>query len=110
MLLFKAKDLKPVLREAIAHQCDVLLVKDQGVYIMSDMGTMQNGRHLVAYACGYHPEKDEGWYERAREAVGGDDFAEKLGFSVLTLNRLLNDKCDLKVTLTATQIITQFYP
>ncbi len=31
MLLFKAKDLKPVLREAIAHQCDVLLVKDQGI-------------------------------------------------------------------------------
>ncbi len=31
MLLFKAKDLKPVLQEAIAHQCDVLLVKDQGI-------------------------------------------------------------------------------
>ncbi|KMW74171.1 hypothetical protein TI10_08130 [Photorhabdus luminescens subsp. luminescens] len=110
MLLFKAKDLKPVLQEAIAHQCDVLLVKDQGIYIMSDIGSMQNGKYLVAYACGYHPEKDEGWYERAREESGGDDFAEKLGFSISTLNRLLNDKCDLKVALTATQIITQFYP
>ncbi|CAQ85385.1 MULTISPECIES: DUF3085 domain-containing protein [Photorhabdus] len=110
MLLFKAKDLKPVLQEAIAHQCDVLLVKDQSIYIMSDIGSMQNGKYLVAYACGYHPEKDEGWYERAWEEAGGDDFAEKLGFSISTLNRLLNDKCDLKVTLTATQIITQFYP
>ncbi|KER03585.1 DUF3085 domain-containing protein [Photorhabdus temperata] len=110
MLLFKAKDLKPVLWEAIAHQCDVLLVKDQGIYILSDNGSMQNGKRLVAYARGYHPEKDAGWYERARAEVGGDDFAEKLGFAVSTLNRLLHDKCDLKVTLTATQIITQFYP
>ncbi|NHB98843.1 DUF3085 domain-containing protein [Photorhabdus stackebrandtii] len=77
---------------------------------MSDMGSTQNGKYLVSYACGYHPEKDEGGYERAREDEGGDDFAEKLGFSISTLNRLLHDKCDLKVTLTATQIITQFYP
>lgn len=31
-LLFKGSDLKPVLAEAIANQCSIILVKDQGVY------------------------------------------------------------------------------
>ena len=31
-LRFKGSDLRPVLTEAIAGQCRVILVKDQGVY------------------------------------------------------------------------------
>lgn len=37
-LLFKGSDLKPVLAEAIANQCSIILVKDQGVYWLAERG------------------------------------------------------------------------
>ncbi|VCX92464.1 hypothetical protein BANRA_03397 [Pseudomonas aeruginosa] len=35
---FKGSDLRPVLTEAIASQCRVILVKDQGVYFLAEQG------------------------------------------------------------------------
>lgn len=47
-LLFKGSDLKPVLAEAIANQCSIVLVKDQGVYWLAERGERQaNGRPAV---------------------------------------------------------------
>lgn len=40
MLKFSAKDLKPVLPEARRNHCGVVLVKDHGVYIMSETGEL----------------------------------------------------------------------
>ena len=37
-LLFKGRDLKPVLTEAVANQCHIVLVKDQGVYWLAEDG------------------------------------------------------------------------
>jgi len=59
----------------------VLLVHDQGVYLMSngepaDMITERS--RYVAYAHGCHPDTDNNWYDTARELVGGSDFAELL--------------------------------
>ena len=55
------------------------LVKDQGVYLMSNGSprlTLDDGkRGKVVYAKGYDPERDGDWYSRARAVLGGDDFA-----------------------------------
>jgi hypothetical protein len=37
-LRFKGTDLRPVLTEAIANQCRVVLAKDQGVYFLAEQG------------------------------------------------------------------------
>lgn len=61
----------------------VILVHDQGVYLMSN-GTppdlLKEGepRRYCAYAEGCHPEKNDDWWDTARDLVGGDDFAETL--------------------------------
>lgn len=65
----------------------ILLVHDQGVYIMSNgqpgdpLEGKPKGRHFsryVAYAQGCDPRTDAGWYDTARALVGGDDFGECL--------------------------------
>lgn len=58
----------------------LFLVKDQGVYIMSN-GTNPGDKSmselgLIAYAKGCHPKVDEGWWETAWDICGGDDFCE----------------------------------
>lgn len=60
------------------------LVKDDGIYLMSNANVAQQrpdgkGR-LVVYADGFDPEIDEGVHDKAASAVGGDDFAEWIPF------------------------------
>jgi len=63
-------------------QPSFLLVKDEGVYIMSAGDPRQlieegSQRSLVAYAQGLHPG-NAGWYDRAVAICGGDDFGERI--------------------------------
>ena len=98
VLRFKAEDVRRVVEHSIAapRQSDVayttkpveapavLLVHEQGVYLMSNgqprdiLGADAADRSFCAYAIGCHPEKDADWYETARGLVGGDDFVETL--------------------------------
>lgn len=62
-----------------------LLVKDQGVYLMSngsprDIVSTDGDRKTsyLVYAKGCNPEKDEFWYDTAVDRLGGDDFAQFL--------------------------------
>lgn len=62
---------------------DVLLVKDQGVYLMSagePRDLIDGESSFVAYAKGMNPTVDpfDDWWDAARNAVGGDDFGEHL--------------------------------
>lgn len=73
----------------------LLLVGDQGVYLMSNAvpnlmadGTVakspdQKGKRYVVYAEGINPEVDEfdDWWELKRATFGGDDGAEQLPLS-----------------------------
>ncbi|EBD1360667.1 DUF3085 domain-containing protein [Salmonella enterica] len=91
MLRFSAKDLTPVLQEARKNHCGVVLVKDHGVYIMSEIGELTPRGRKVAYAKGCHPDKDEAWWETARAEVGGDDFGESIDLTESMFNRILNE-------------------
>ena len=90
VLRFKAEDVRRVVEHSIAapRQSDVayttkpveapavLLVREQGVYLMSNgqprdiVGVDAADRSFCAYAIGCHPEKDADWYETARVAMG----------------------------------------
>lgn len=80
MLRFTGTELQAVLAEAGINGCRVILVKDHGVYLMSEIGEskLEGGRKRVAYATGCNPEIDdfESWWHRARDEFGGDDFVE----------------------------------
>jgi hypothetical protein len=59
----------------------VLLVHDQGVYLMSNgqpRDIVKGESSFVAYAKGCHPDRDPDWYDTAHALVGGDDFGETL--------------------------------
>ncbi len=59
-LRFKGVDLRPVLAEAVANQCRVVLAKDQGAYFLAERGErLPGGRQkLIAYAVGCNPDVD----------------------------------------------------
>ena len=69
--------------ERLAPPC-LWLVKDEGIYLMSpgihpDAAPVdRSARPPVAYASGFDPTRDDrlAVWDRARDAVGGDDFAE----------------------------------
>lgn len=46
---FKGTELRPVLAEAVANQCRVILVKDQGVYFLAERGERRpDGRQKMS--------------------------------------------------------------
>lgn len=61
------------------------LVKDEGIYLMSpgfdpDAPRSPGERAPVAYAVGFDPKRQDRLvvWERARDAVGGDDFCDEI--------------------------------
>ncbi|ASD11642.1 DUF3085 domain-containing protein [Pseudomonas aeruginosa] len=104
-LIFKSSDLRPVLAEAIANQCRVILVKDQGVYFLAEHGERRpDGRmKLLAYAVGCNPDTDpfDDWWELARAELGGDDFGEFLDPNDGVFTRILHSTDDLLLSATA---------
>jgi hypothetical protein len=107
-LLFKSVDLRPVLAEAITHQCRVILVKDHGVYFMSDQGERRpdGRRKLIAYAIGCNPDIDpfDDWWELAHAEMGDDDFGEFFDPNDSLFKPILHNEYDLEVSATATQL------
>ena len=71
--------------ERLAPPC-LWLVKDEGIYLVSpgirpEQETADRAaRPPVAYASGFDPTRDDRMavWDRARDAVGGDDFAEEV--------------------------------
>ncbi|MGK8436744.1 DUF3085 domain-containing protein [Ectopseudomonas hydrolytica] len=108
-LRFKGADLRPVLAEAVANRCHVILVKDQGVYFLAEHGERrpEDGRvKLLAYAVGCNPDVDpfDDWWELARVELGGDDFGEHLDPTSSVFARILNSEDDLELSATATHL------
>ena len=66
----------------MVDQMHILFVKDSGIYLMSGNAErlMRDGAKgsVVVYARGYNPKTNTECWDDARDAVGGDDFAEPL--------------------------------
>ncbi len=111
---FKGAELRPVLAEAVANRCRVILVKDHGVYFLAEHGERRpDGRQaLIAYAVGCNPDVDpfDAWWELTLAEFGGDDFGEYLDVGDGVFARILNSQDDLEVSATATHLYLQVVP
>jgi hypothetical protein len=87
------------------------LVKDDGIYLMA--GTVQSDwiEHLkkchVIYAQGYSPKTKDLW-EKCRDAVGGDDFAEWIPLNK-EMVEALEKNGHMKIKFTPSEITTSVY-
>lgn len=77
--------LASIIADAQKRREPILLVHDQGLYLMTRTLREPDGERAVcAYAEGCDPAADGDWWDRARDLVGGDDFVEEIGdFAVL---------------------------
>lgn len=125
-LVFDANALRPLwhhAKEATAHRESMseqtgpalLLVKDEGIYLMSNglpiLATQKpapNGSGMmecsqVAYAKGFDPYAEDRMdvWDRARDAVGGDDFSEPLGAEIW--DRMLGNANVKRVVIDVTE-------
>ena len=111
---FKGAALRPVLAEAAANQCRVILVKDQGVYFMAERGERRpDGRQkTIAYAAGCNPDVDafDEWWELARAEFGGDDFGEFFDPKEGVFARILRGMDDLMLSATTTHLSLEVVP
>lgn len=106
--IFKAEKLIPVIEEAIRNHCDIFLVKDHGLYMMSDEGLSDNTgcRQTVCYAEGFNPETDD-WYDNLYCLCGGDDFAERIEPDDVVISSILTHKYDVAVSFTEDTFIIE---
>jgi hypothetical protein len=104
-LRFPASALATVIAEVEENCCDLLLVKDEGVYVMAEKGLLQQGKRQIAYADGFDPATaaDAGeFYDMVRTACGGDDFCDHLTLTPQLLDVLRSVAADLVIELTPT--------
>ncbi|MIE72484.1 DUF3085 domain-containing protein [Salmonella enterica subsp. diarizonae] len=110
-VIFNAADLVPVIEEAKANKCAILLVKDHGLYMMSEKGAINDntGKRRVAYAEGFNPDVVEfdDWYPALHDICGGDDFCEYLKVSDPLFDTVLSTRVSLMVEFSLTSIILQ---
>lgn len=108
MLRFRGAELRPVLVEAKERGCRVILVKDQGVYMMSEFGerTPEGRQKILAYAIGCNPDVDpfDDWWDLAKAELGGDDFGEYFDADAAPFPAILESGDDLTVRATKTHL------
>ena len=89
--------------ERLAPPC-LWLVKDEGIYLMSPgiHPEAERTRAPVSYASGFDPTRDDRMaiWDRARDAVGGDDFSEEIPI----------DWIDAALAARALQFVLEFRP
>lgn len=110
-LRFKGTDLRPVLNEAITNKCQIILVKDQGVYFLAERGERRTDRRqkLIAYADGCNPDiaPFDDWWELSNLELGDDDFGEFFDPQEGVFAYLLKHESDLEISATETQLFLQ---
>ncbi len=81
------------------------LVHDQGVYLMPGIEDGGKAEHVI-YARGCDPVKnEETWWDRSRELVGGDDFAESVELPAEAVAAVLDGRVEkLVIRLTETSM------
>jgi hypothetical protein len=90
-LVFKSTALRRVVEHAVKHHANVLLVHDDGVYLMSagEPRDIESGsKSYVCYANKCNPTLDAEWWDNSRALVGGDDFGESLPWATQMLTAI----------------------
>jgi len=94
---------KAMVAQAVEAKKPLMLVKDQGVYLMVRGRTGEDNK--VVYARGLNPSNVEfdDWYDKAHRICGGDDFGENIPTDFFA-KAIAGGAKTLKVKLTATRM------
>lgn len=106
-LVFKASEVTRISEHAILTEGQVLLVRDQGIYLMSNgkpLDKVEGDSSYVVYALGCNPNTDAEWYDTASDLVGGDDFAEALPFAEAINDQIENGADEITIIVTNNSI------
>lgn len=93
----------------LPKSAEIMLVGDQGVYLMSFQEVLPQGTksRTCVYAKGMNPETDPDFYEAKRDAFGGDDGGDPIGTAESILELVIMCQRELHIKLTPTHIRTQ---
>ena len=84
----------------------ILIVKDEGIYLCSNFKTQRSPSEegFVIYARGFNPSKNRECWDDARDAVGGDNFAERVPMTDEQLARVSRGG-NVKIELSPTSMM-----
>ena len=105
-VIFEAKDLKGMMEHVInTEDAKLMLVHDQGVYLMSQGYKVEND-NIIVYSQGCNPKINEDWYDTAHALVGGDDFVEYLDaeFAKAVLEQIEAENQEITILLSKDSI------
>lgn len=118
-LKFDREQLAALLAKLPDDSAKIILVKDQGIYLMSqneprpaNAPEVVGGgfHHTVVYAKDYDPKDGEKVWEKCRAAVGGDDFVETVDTKKEFLKVLADSEGDILVSVTQSLISVSYLP
>lgn len=101
-LFFKKNDVEKVLN-SVGPDDEIMIVGDQGIYLMSDAEKVRD--HTVAYAEGCNPLSNVDWYLTKRSTYGGDDGVDSIGSGASVRKILEGCANHLVIELRPTQLI-----
>lgn len=119
-ITFDNEKVTGLVRAVLKHSKEIdktpklLFVKDEGIYLMAPFefgkGLNGDGQPRVVYGNNFDPRKVEGeaLYDRCREAVGGDDFCEKITVTEEWLKELEDKGHDMIISVTAKSLKFSF--
>lgn len=113
-LKFDRTQVKAMLDTVLADDAEIMLVKDDGVYLMSFGDKPTNAgpewKRTVAYAKGFDPRKDQEVWDKSRDAMGGDDGGDRVGTKNELLEILADSVGDLIINVTPTSLRVAYLP
>lgn len=103
-IIFKAETLIPVIQEAIKDNCKICLVKNHGIFIISENSDNNFEEWNISYADGFDPEQyapDELYkLQDALYELGGTGvFVGRIPVDNAALRHVLEHQTDLEATL-----------
>ena len=103
-IIFKAETLIPVIQEAIKDNCNVCLVKNYGIFMISEESDNNMDEYNLSYANGFDPERyepDERYkLQDALDGTGGPAVCVgRIPVDNMALRHVLEHRTDLEVTL-----------
>lgn len=113
-LKFDRDHIKAMLDTVLADDAKIMLVKDDGVYLMSFGDKPANAgpdwKRTVAYARGFDPKKDAEVWDKSRDAMGGDDGGDEVGTKAVFLEMLEDSVGDLVIHVTPNSLRVAYLP
>ncbi|MFW7348442.1 MAG: DUF3085 domain-containing protein [Pigmentiphaga sp.] len=110
-LRFRGSELRPVLNEAVAKQCRVILAKDRGVCIFAVEGERHPDLSFkrLAYAVGCNPDTDD-WWDLVHAEMGYRDFEADFDPMHPAFTHIRHSTHDLLLAATATHLLMDAVP